>query len=357
MTVLTYSIDVLEYSGIAWPNARLFESCGPTSRRPPQLSTRVPSVTGHEAHAHSPQRSAINREDVWTRIATRADQSHKEYPFRTGVAASSRFGSQVLPTTSNALSGTNDPFIAPAPESSLGWRSATRKFSTDESMPDYVSHGTDSSRADTDMSINWPRRDFQRHMDEAAVEEIIEALSPTKKGQLLNALSPSNMSSSGVQAPVNTPTTDLLNQDASEEVTPRHVLSGPNAGNSGSISTGARASWMPDTAGKVAGLRSMMTRSMRPSGGITPDDLNLLAHRRARSSSGSSKRKRSVSRRPQDAKRELKLDLTPPARAQTTRRTPLKNHETSSDSDTATSTDENEGSESNTARMGVSLGI
>jgi hypothetical protein len=75
-------------------------------------------------------------------------------------------------------------------------------------MPDYGASEVIRSRNSTDMSgISWPKRDFQRHMDEAAVDEIVRALSAEKKSQLMDILSPMKSLSSGVAAPANTPKT------------------------------------------------------------------------------------------------------------------------------------------------------
>lgn len=100
------------------------------------------------------------------------------------------------------------------------WRTKSRSNGTDESMPDYLSTGTGHRRTSTDMSVQWPRRDFQRHMDEAAVDEIVQALSPEKRDELLDALSPIKSSSSGLAPPANTPKT----AEASKQPSP--VLQG-----------------------------------------------------------------------------------------------------------------------------------
>ena len=87
------------------------------------------------------------------------------------------------------------------------WRTKTRSNNTDESMPDYSPNGTGHRRTSTDMSVQWPRRDFQKHMDEAAIDEIVQALSSEKRDELLDALSPVKSSSSGLAPPANTPKT------------------------------------------------------------------------------------------------------------------------------------------------------
>lgn len=253
-------------------------------------------------------------------MAKKGETASKDVPFRTASGRDSRlvgvapFGTPGMA----AFSGVNDPFLGPGPESSLGWRSSARKTSTDETMPDYASHTTDHSRADTDMSITWPRRDFQKHMDEAAVDEIIEALSPSKKGQLLNALSPQKSSSSGIQPPINTPKTAEASQQGSPaEHTPREGLSEAAAGNS-----------------KQDGGRAMKTRSMKTA---VPE--TIIGGGRARSSSGSSKRKRSTSDMladqdaPATARKDPLITSTPSVPTSRRKRISLPTEKSSPDSD------------------------
>jgi hypothetical protein len=222
-------------------------------------------------------------------------------------------------TTPAAFSGANDPFLAPGPDSSVGWRSATRKFSTDESMPDYASHTTERSRA-SEMSVMWERRDFQKHMDEAAVEEIIEALSPAKKGKLLHALSPGKSSSSGVFAPTNTPDSGGTRKPSTaSEDTPKGGLSGAMSGNRGESQSGMG--------------RTMKTRSMGVTS-FTNETDEGASLRRTRSSSGSSKRKRSRSPSVGVGSQRLgKLTGASRTLGQYGKRKSLVIHDSSSDSD------------------------
>jgi hypothetical protein len=216
-------------------------------------------------------------------MSRKVEASHKEYPYRSAFGA---VHSTATPVP--ALSGTNDPFFAPVPESSLGWRS-TRKSSTDETMQDSISHSTEHSQAYSDMAITWPRRDFQKHMDEAAVDEIVQALSPSRKSQLLSALSPGKSSSSGIQPPINTPTTaEASQQGSSAEQTPKDGLGGPAASNLRGLGHG------------------VTTRAMKATGMMGRD----------RSSSGSSKRKRTLSPSPSLPRIEALYDPTPPAKSQ-----------------------------------------
>lgn len=317
------STDVLEYSGIAWPNARLFENKSTVAGRQPILNTRTTSTPGPEAHAHSPQRAAGgNRDDVWGRIASRAEQGLANYHYR-GERALDSTGSRKLSMTpmAQALTGANDPFIAPGP-SSIGWKSSARKISTDDSMPDYASHSTDHSRAGTDMSVSWPRRDFQKHMDEAAIEEIVQALSSAKKGQLLTALSPEKSSSSGIQPPINSPSIEVADlNDHSDQRTPREGLLGPIAGNA-----------------KFDNARGVSTRAMKmQASDVLQGERVAFAKQRGRSSSGSSKRKRSPSHEsaagPPYTRKSRVFDVTPPAGATLEKRSVLIVNDSSSESD------------------------
>ncbi|ETN46139.1 uncharacterized protein HMPREF1541_00323 [Cyphellophora europaea CBS 101466] len=352
--------DVLEYSGIAWPNARLFETKTQSTRQPGPISTRTVSLTGHEAHAHSPQRSTRSRDDVWARIASKVDQPYRAYAFRSGPSADSRFGTLPAGHSINVhgLSGPNDPFIAPGPESSIGWRSVNRKTSTDESMPDYTSHGTEYSRAETEMSITWPRRDFQKHMDEATVEELIEALSPTKKGQLLYALSPTKSSSSGVQAPVNTPAAADLNLRSSvAEGTPNEGLANAASGHRGIAPAAAPTRWILDEQVNAIDSHKHGTVSTKVASTKVPHMADgVLTARRGRSSSGSSKRKRSCSA---DAgvRRDVKLNITPPAMIQKLAGNHAIIDEASSDADSPGSTDGVSDEKRKASNHGVSLNV
>lgn len=292
---------MLEYSGIAWPNARLFENKPAGLRRPATLNTRSTGIAGPEAHAHSPQRLSGGREDAWGRMSRRVEASSKEYAYRSPFGGVHSTATPVV----GALSGTNDPFFAPVPDSSIGWRSSARKTSTDDIMPDYASHSTERSRADTDMSVTWPRRDFQKHMDEAAVNEIIEALSPSKKGQLLSALSPERSSSSGIHAPINTPKTANPSRSPPE----REV-----DGTTGSS--------------RASSGQGVTTRSKKMIAMVQP----VLVRQRGRSSSGSSKRKRSRSPGVRTGDKDSSAGATPLSKVQQKR----KLHsavETDSDSD------------------------
>jgi hypothetical protein len=171
-----------------------------------------------------------------------------------------------------ALSNGDDPFMGPSSAVSR-WRGKV-SHSTDDSMPDFEHTTSSHTRGSTDMSgVSWPRRDFQRHMDEAAIDEIIEALSPAKRNQLKEVLSPSESIGSGLNAPSNTPKTasasklpSPIMQHAEARLTlkttkPSKIQKTPRAAtndssNSGSSSGGGRGA-------AKATVRAMLTRSQK----------------------------------------------------------------------------------------------
>lgn len=211
--------DILEHSAIAWPNTRLFQN---NHRRSSALGSRMLSANRHLAHGHSPQTSlntSGNTSDSFP-------PSYRRLWLRGGPDSGPRprsQGASLLPA--NALVGGDDPFIGPTPTSTTRWRSQMR--STDESMSELHPSRSEHNRTETEMSgVDWPKRDFQKHIDEAAIEEIIRALSPSKKDQLLSALSPGKSSDSlGLHPPSNTP----LTAEASKQPTPELDLIGGRA--------------------------------------------------------------------------------------------------------------------------------
>lgn len=206
--------------------------------------------------------------------------------------------------------------MGPTPSSAYRWRSQMR--STDESMPDCPSIGREHTRSGTEMSgVDWPRRDFQKHIDEAAIDEIIRALSPSKKDQLLSALSPGKSSdSAGLQQPSNTPLTAEASKqptagvgvayDSTENATPIKEPAGVVKGrfehiselSSGVAEGTSRPRTRSNTANSVLAVleQGVIRRSTRSKSSTTiknaPSKIDLD---RERSSSRSSKRKRSTS--------------------------------------------------------------
>ncbi len=320
--------DVLEYSGIAWPNLRMFESIQRDPRRPGPVSTRLPSGIGQDAHAHSPQRSmSAGLRNSLHGLDSAAVPGHQTYYSSGNTVITKASSSQPNGLVSaRALTRDEDPFMGPA-STSRQWRMKTRSNSTDETMPDYMSAGIGHSRTSTDMSVQWPRRDFQRHMDEAAVDEIVQALSPEKRDELLDALSPMKSSSSGLAPPANTPKT----AEVSKQPTP--VLKGANelssvhdlnldrlASRSRSTSDDSAVGTSESERGSSAGIgkrersdleRTVVTRSQKLKGSANIDRLEVgPMAQRSRSISDSSKRR--------------KLSLSPSTDGKTTREITLR---------------------------------
>ena len=186
----------------------MFETVQRDPRRPVPVGTRLPGNTGYEAHTHSPQRLASGDAGKnFQGLLTSEIAGPPAYLSRSqemSIKASSSQPNGLV--SARTLSRDEDPFMGLGSASNQ-WRSKARSNSTDETMPDFESNSLGHSRASTEMSVMWPKRDFQRHMDEAAVDEIVQALSPEKRDQLMEALSPVDRSSSGIAPPSNTPKT------------------------------------------------------------------------------------------------------------------------------------------------------
>ncbi|KAJ4551931.1 hypothetical protein HRR78_003497 [Exophiala dermatitidis] len=209
--------NILEFSNIAWPNAKIFARLSKRPSRPAPIGTRLPPITGYEAHSHSPLRP------------TNAARSGKPPPsgfdgFQRLLNAQTFSDLQSDPISkaitlgfvekdspehqepAGKATGSDDPFICPQPISTQQWRLQLRSTSYDVSMPDYTSNKTDNSGACTEMSgASFPRANFLKHMNEANPEEIVQALSPDRQEELLKALRASQSPARGTHAPTNTP--------------------------------------------------------------------------------------------------------------------------------------------------------
>ena len=242
-------LDILEYSNISWPSEQMFRIARAAFCRGPQPHAGGPGdMTGYEAHSHSPRRAS--------------------QPF--GMPFNTPFASQMGPPTSMhaaayfpqvvapqperhtlhhskwAIAGLDqpqqtpgvgdDPFLDPSHISATvkSTRDAgQRSTSHDVSMPDYVSSKSSQSRVYTEMSdVAYNRNDFEKSMKEAAIEEIIKALTPIRKAQLRKALNPGEKDASGTDPPNNTPasvpatetTTGLANAVANSTASTRHAI-------------------------------------------------------------------------------------------------------------------------------------
>jgi len=153
---------ILEYSGIAWPNPRMFQRGSISSMK----------QSSFEPHAHSPQRSTNSTMDTYGKPTV-----HKKPLMSTSLQSSKWAGKP---------SGTvEDPFIGHVQGSGR-----PRKTSTDVSMPDYmVSYH--SSKNNSEMSgVSIAQSDFEQQVSRAAAEEILSNLSPSRRQALLDTLTP-----------------------------------------------------------------------------------------------------------------------------------------------------------------------
>ncbi|KIW35205.1 uncharacterized protein PV07_01915 [Cladophialophora immunda] len=227
--------DVLEYSRIAWPNLKMFTSLPRNPPRPAPIGSRVPGISGHEAHSHSPQRlppiasrskRLSTNENYQELFDTQSYSELQPDPIskvpNVGALKSQSPGRQV---PLKLVAQDDDPFASShqIPTAIQQWRLQLRSSSHDISMPDYTSSKTDRSVVNTEMSgVSIPRANFLRHMNEANPEEILQALSPSRQEELFKALSASHSPATdiGTRPPTNTP------QIIDDFTTPRVMHSG-----------------------------------------------------------------------------------------------------------------------------------
>ncbi|KAJ9609010.1 hypothetical protein H2200_006781 [Cladophialophora chaetospira] len=213
--------DILEYSQVAWPNTKMFADMNKRAPRPAPIGTRISGISGHEAHSHSPQRlppiaSRSSELSANARYQKVLDSQYFATLQSDPVASGSGPGvlkgtSSEHPIVGRALLHEDDPFVSSSHQSPAAiqqWRSMLRSTSHDISMPDYVSS---KSAVNTEMSgVSMARANFERQVNEANPKEIVDALSPVRREQLLQVLSASNSPSTtlGTRPPMNTPQTD-----------------------------------------------------------------------------------------------------------------------------------------------------
>lgn len=219
--------DILEFSGIAWPNEVMWKQAQKLASQPVAYPPKGPIVPDHEAHAHSPRRVCPQnpasatvhcfnnpRECAFRGCTHPRHFMSPQHQIQGRSALSPIYASNIMPpayaynpSVRNAAGTVDDPFLVPAQTSGISklfQRKQTQPSSHDVSMPDYRSG---ESRAVTEMSgISYNRVDFEKQMNNAAVEEIVKALSPTKQSELFKVLSPPNKATrSGSMPPENSP--------------------------------------------------------------------------------------------------------------------------------------------------------
>ena len=211
--------DILEYSNIAWPNSRMFTDTQKKASRTGQPGSRLSGVAGHEAHSHSPQRPppiASRGQNASLNDSYRKALSSQQYdlPRPDCVGKGSSLGELQNVSPEHGVAEkiqmqVEDPFVSAhhSPAAIQHWRSMLRSTSRDVSMPDYSSS---KSIFNTEMSgVSATRASFEKQVNEAHPDEIVDALTPLRREQLLKILSASNSPATGLgtRAPTNTPQT------------------------------------------------------------------------------------------------------------------------------------------------------
>jgi hypothetical protein len=310
-TLTDNAAEILEYSGIAWPNQRMFMDSQRSATRSDPIETQTSRVSGYEAHSHSPQRLppiASRGKDCVVDSADAKTQGPQSSAF--GLLKNTPGSHKVIST---ALVQEDDPFVSSrqSPNDVQRWRAMLRSTSHDISMPDYVSK---KSTAPTEMSgISFTRSGFERQVNEANPQEIVDALSPRRQEELLRALSASNspVATMGTRPPANTPqmSADFADSSAAKrarilvENEPAEEVQGttwmqaqqqprafPGTPSSRSTSEPAPDRNKDDSSPPLAQCSNSSAQEVRPLSIATAcQDLNI---NRERSSSGVCKRKR-----------------------------------------------------------------
>ncbi|KAE8145074.1 hypothetical protein BDV25DRAFT_134109 [Aspergillus avenaceus] len=194
-----WDAEVLEYSGIAWPNASMW------SREPRLFKYNSGGDLGdlkepEDTHAHSPTRHGA-RQAVTTANQISNPAVHGSWAYRNyqGPIPQLHSSSRELrwPQQDQFLP---DPFIDPyALDASAPHRGA-RPSCDDVSMPDYVSSSISSRAISNNTGISY---EHSKH------PSIITPIDEESYNQLIEALSPPKPLSCGTQAPANTPSATL----------------------------------------------------------------------------------------------------------------------------------------------------
>ena len=187
------ALDVLEYSAIAWPNAGMWAQAQarPSYAAPPS-SARYHHKNDEKAHSHSPNRQIGSRRSSHSNVPTPANT---QWQTKTMPPPAMPWS----PSTQANLEAIADPFVDLQFQGQRPTQPRWKKESSidDVSMPDYRSQTTDSnsSRAISGMtgvSYEQKPQTVAPDVDDAAIAELVEALSPLK----------------GTHAPSNSPSGD-----------------------------------------------------------------------------------------------------------------------------------------------------
>lgn len=246
--------ELLAYASISWPNARMFEKAAMSTPR-----------SDHQAHAHSPQGSV----------------RHKTQPTISAMNG-------LHPTSSWSGSQTrtlvpDDPFVGPA-VNFFGRKQ--HSSSGDVSMPDYP-----GSKRGTDMSgVSIAKPDFIGQINRANIDELVQALTPSKRAALMDALSPPDRD----HGPIGTAQSNrIMSIKSLDKLTPRPGTShgSQRKASSASRSTSGNSTVMSWDESPTLG--DLWSRNHREFPGMLPT--LQTSTRSKRSGSAGSKRKRSLS--------------------------------------------------------------
>lgn len=202
-------LDILEFSGIAWPNPGMWTQAQSHSIQGPVSGAQRPIVPevkeDEDAHAHSPRRPSQqdvcvpagfnsrrypDYEDYW------ANQSMPPPPARADAAAWNQPQDSDLVRQNGALA---DPFLEPRGLSTVASRRG-KKSSEDTPMPDVPSY--EASRNMSGMTGVRYEHNYSASHDIASHEAIMN--------QLVEALSPLKSDDGGPHNPTNSPSSGRL---------------------------------------------------------------------------------------------------------------------------------------------------
>ena len=195
-------LHILEFSSIAWPNAGMWpRSSAQVINRSAPRSTR--NLQSEDLHAHSPRRpSGWANRDMLPPMALTSDPTLA----RSGV-----------PTLSPATSGlplTDDPFTDFRRANTV-FRRIKRSTVDDTPMPDYISTGTERTRAYSDMTglsyeNDHDTSDTTLTGNGPSLGELIHKLSPARAREILiKASTPSKGGNNGTEVPTNSPSSNV----------------------------------------------------------------------------------------------------------------------------------------------------
>jgi hypothetical protein len=186
--------DILEFSGIAWPNPGMWTQAQSRSVQGPVSCAQRPLVPeikeDEDAHAHSPRRPSHQDECVPEGSSSKRHPDYEDYwanqsmpPLQRHVDAAGWNQSQ--PGDANIVRQNGplaDPFLEPRGLSNATSRRGQKMSSEDTPMPDVPSY--EQSRHLSGMTgISYEHKDVPPNniaSHEAIMNQLVEALSPLK---------------------------------------------------------------------------------------------------------------------------------------------------------------------------------